>query len=223
MLECSAGAVEWVKGMLTKDQVYAWDDVIMTGILLLVRRRAPVAALDKVIAIVKEAEALARQAPAPHERRSFTCASFVYHAFAQAGASCTPEVAIEAPRTEPRRIRHEGVVPPPLSQLLAEAEAGHLDALLEPLRDYSLLELSGVPETTSAPRVRSSAGSHMKPEQFVAAARNLVRIFANAQPGDLPTRLVLDERWVSPGDLWRLDNVELRALLPIETPSPVTG
>lgn len=168
------------------------------------------------MAVVQGAERLARDTPPPQDQRSFTCASFVYHAFAQAGAACTPKVVIEPPRTRPGRFRDDQAAgPPTLAELVTEAERGNLEALVEPLERYSLLELSGVPPPHDGPRTRISNTSRMNADQFAATARNLVRIVANVTTTELPARLVLDERWVSPGDLWRLDGLQFRGLLPI--------
>lgn len=219
--DCGSAAARWATSMLTENNLYAWDDLILTGVLLAVRRRVPATLFPEVMAVIQAAEALAREAPPPEDRRSFTCASFVYHAFAQAGVVCKPQVTIETVRSRPPRPRGDDrESPPTLAELVAEAERGNLEALVGPLERYTLLELSGAPEPRTTPRTRVSATSRMDTTQFVATVRNLVRIFATVRTDALPSHLVVDERWVSPGDLWRLDNLELRALLPIAETQP---
>lgn len=219
--DCASKAATWVNDMLAKDNLYAWDDLILTGILLLVRRRAPASRFDEVMAVIQSAERLAREAPPPSDQRSFTCASFAFYAFAQAGANCRPSVEIEPVRTRPGRFRDEGSgQAPSLAELISDAEQGHFDGLAAPLEQFSLLELSGVDPPREGPRTRFSATSRMNAEQFVAIARSLARIVANVNTSELPSKLVLDERWVSPGDLWRLENLSLRALLPIAELEP---
>ncbi len=218
---CASKAATWVNSMLAKDNLYAWDDLILTGILLLVRRRAPASMFDEVMKVIQSAEQLAREVPPPSDQRSFTCASFAFHAFAQAGADCRPSVEIEPVRTRPGRFRDEGPAQaPPLAELISDAERGDFDALTEPLERFSLLELSGVEPAREGPRTRFSATSRMNAEQFATIARSLARIVASVTTSELPPKLVLDERWVSPGDLWRLDNLSLRALLPIAEIGP---
>lgn len=214
--DCASAAADWVASKLDDDNLYAWDDLILTGVLLVVRRRAPAMFLDEVLAVVHEAERLASEAPPPEDRRSFTCASFAFHAYAQAGAACAPDITIEPVRSRPARHRVEQADrPPSLAELVAEMDEGRLDNLVEPLANHSLLELSGISAPPPGPRVRISATSRMSANQFADTTRNLVRLFANVRTRDLPPRLVLDERWVSPGDLWRLEGLALRALLPI--------
>lgn len=213
---CASAAAEWVASKLNDDNLYAWDDLIVTGVLLAVRRRAPARLLHEVLAVVHEAERLASEAPPPADRRSFTCASFAFHAYAQAGAACAPDMTIEPVRSRPARYRDDRTDrPPSLAEVVTDMEEGRLDALVEPLARHSLLELSGVAVPPPGPRVRISATSRMSADQFADTTRNLIRLFANVRTRDLPARLVLDERWVSPGDLWRLDELGLRALLPI--------
>ncbi|MEL6983889.1 MAG: hypothetical protein AAFO29_15795, partial [Actinomycetota bacterium] len=150
---CSSGAADWVAGMLANQNLYAWDDLILAGVLLAIRRRTPPARFREVMAVVREAERLARDVPPPADRQSFTCASFAFHAFAQAGETCRPDLTIEPVRTRPARFRdEESERPPPLAELVTLAEEGDVDALAGPLSQYSLLELSGVLPETEGPR-----------------------------------------------------------------------
>lgn len=207
---CIAGAVRWTSSMLGRTNLYAWDDLILTGVLLAVRRRAPAALVNEVMSVISQAEALAAQHPREPGSMTFTCSSFVYQAFVEGGARCRLEVPVDLVRSRPGRFRAGGPEPLPLDDVLIAATGDDLPALQDLLDSFSLLELSGVLPGAERGRYRYSATSHANRHQLVAVVRNLVRLFTGSGPGELPERLVLDGRWISPGDLWRLENVSLR-------------
>jgi hypothetical protein len=166
--------------------------------------------------VIQSAERLASQRPPlPHED-TYTCASFVYRAFSQQSLACTPSVVFEDVRSRPARYRNDAQPPAlPLALVAAEAEAGDLGLLQQQLDNYSILELSGAVEPQAGNRSRSSQTSRMNGDQLTAATRNLIRIFSSIDATDLPPRMHVDERWVSPGDLWRLKEIRFRATVAI--------
>lgn len=87
---CTASAAEWVREYIGSDQLYAWDDVLLVGLLLATRRSLPPAQIDRLAAAMEE---VAQRAPKA-EHPSMTCSSFIFEAFSQTGEACRLSVPI---------------------------------------------------------------------------------------------------------------------------------
>jgi hypothetical protein len=143
-----------------------------------------------------------------------TCSSFVYEAYRQAGDPGRLDVPITALWSVPNRYRSgQGDTDPvPLDELLG-LDADDRETLLA---NWSLYELSALPTFDHDPD-RGNHGTRMTGRQLAATIRDLVHVVAGFAVGEpVPDRLPLTPRWITPGDLWRLDDVALRARIDID-------
>lgn len=196
---CIARANQLMLDQIDSGHIYAWDDLILAGILSLTTRGIFVAHRARVRAALAAAAEAAKSAQVADDIDSFTCSGFIEWAYAHAGHHC--------------RIEHE-------RWLRADAWPPHLESIDEvlsdtgdpsPFADTTLLELLELTEVTMLQ-------GEWKPtsDQYGEMVR-VVRAAIGGAFREPPERIVTDGRWVTPTDLWESRSVVSRGLIPAPT------
>ena len=198
---CIARATDWMVDKVGDDHVYAWDDLLLAGILALTkpgvhRKNGPRvrAALDAALKAAKEGQTYGAT-------DSYTCSGFIQMAYDLVGDECS--IVHE-------RWRSGESWPPRLESLddllredLDPAEQRRLDDLYG---DASLIELYELGD------VVDRGPGMMEDGQLGETIRVLLHAIAGfAKPA--PDRLDSDGRWVTPADLWDSRSVSARGPL----------
>lgn len=204
---CTEGARRWIARHLEARLLYPWDDVILTGMLLVTRRALDGQRLDALAAALEHIVARTEQS---RTRPAMTCSAFVYESFART-EGCTLQVAFDLIGAGDSPTQRDG----------ARLDVAHLEqlnprGLQTVLDEYSLWELvamsgpgTGRPVERSADR--GNRRSHASLTQLLQAARLVVQIveeYGDAYDDVVATTgagpaVAPSGRWVSPGDLWR--------------------
>lgn len=205
-------AIDWTRSKLDSGHLYAWDDVIVAGIILATRKYWRPIDIDAVARAVHHAAD--RAASAERSTLSMTCSSFVYEAYRQAGDPSRLDVPITALWSIPNRYRSSETNAEPVSlDMLLQLDAADRHAIVSA---WSLYELSAI-ASFDDDQERGNHGTRMSGRQLAATVRTLVHVIAGFAVGDVvPERLPLDPRWITPGDLWRLTGVATRAIIRVD-------
>lgn len=206
---CVAAAVNWVRSHARSEQLYAWDDVLMTAVLIVTRRSLPAHRLDELARAVENLSGCASEA----SELSRTCSAFVYEAFARAGGTCQIEVPINPVRAVTGVRRAIPELPSTLFETLTLPPA-QLQPILDNASLYELVRATQSSMAAPAATTRGNANSRTSVTQFCRFARNLT-VLVDQYKTNYPANDVvgLDGRWVSPTDLWRSSSVENRRFL----------
>lgn len=203
---CIATANAWMRSALgdgdEAEQVYAWDDLIMAGLIAASHRGLVAGHRDRVRAAIVAAARAAKERLEFDGQMSLTCSAFVQLAYDHAGGAAS-RCAIEH-----QRWRGEPVSWP--------ARSPQVDELFE----MSEAELTGYDDLSvldvllEAERVdRGTGTTRMRPGQLAELLYVLVHALGGYALGEAPRQLDMDSRWVTPGDLWRSPTVAERAII----------
>lgn len=197
--ECVARANQLMLEQIDAGHVYAWDDLILAGVLSLTTRGIFVAHRDRVRAALAAAAEAAKRAQLAEGVDSFTCSGFIEWAYARAGEHC--------------RIEHERWLRsdcwPPQMESIDEVLGEEADPTT--FADMTLLELLELAEVTTL-----QGGWKPTSDQFGEMAR-VLRAAIGGAFREAPERIVTDGRWVTPTDLWDSRSVVSRGLIPKPT------
>ncbi len=194
---CIDRATEWMREKVDCEHIYAWDDLLLAGLLALVTRGIFVTHRDQVRAALYGAYEAAKVGQESGAVDSFTCSGFIQSAYDEAGGRCA--IVHEA-------WRHAPAWPPRIASLdeLLGGTAGSSLAFA----DASLLELYELSLTLDC-------DGEWRPNKDQLG--ELVRVIAGAiggwRSGDAPTRLAMDGRWITPSDLWTSASVSAKGYL----------
>jgi len=200
---CIAEAHDWMRAHLhgeeAADQVYAWDDLILAGIIAASHRGIVASHPERVRAAISAAGQFCKDNLEYRGQISLTCSSFIQLAYEHAGGSCA---------IEHRRWRSGLGWPqhrPSVDELfeMSAEQPGSFD-------NVSLLELHVAAQQVS----RGTATTRAKPAHLGEAFKVFVAAVAGYALGQAPPGgLGVDSRWVTPGDLWRSPSVSERAYI----------
>lgn len=205
---CIDRAVEWARLMVGSSQIYPWDDVLLTGLILSTRKLAAAGSIDRLAAALSEVAAY----NPPPARPSMTCSAFVFEAFRRAGDGCGFPVNLRQLGPTPDRP-HRGEL-----TVVPADEA----ALVEALAATDLWALATLADQRSQPNAveavtRGHSRSHASVSQILRSAQliaSTVEQYSNEFPSTDGSPFV-DGRWVSPGDIWRSEALVERRYLKV--------
>ncbi len=203
--ECVTRANEWMRAHLhggdAAEHVYAWDDLILAGVISATQRGLLASHPERVRAAISAAGQFCKETLEYQGKISLTCSSFVQFAYENAGGEC----AIEHPRWRsgpaswPERCPGIGELFELTDQELQEFGA---------FDDVSLLELY----LDSEGNDRGTATTKARPGQLLEAFKLFLAAVGGYALGEAPPDgLGVDSRWVTPGDLWDSPSVYQRA------------
>lgn len=187
------------------EHVYAWDDLILSGVIAATQRRLPAHQRGRVRAALASAAVAAKQIPQHKGVASLTCSAFVQIAYETIGCPIRHERWRAAPVWPPQVRTIDGLFdgsPEQFERALADA------SLLDLLAQYQTIEHQSIE--------RSAAGSRAEPGQVLEMLRVLTAAVIGAwsyHDQDLILSIGTDGRWVTPGDLWTSPTVVRRAVL----------
>ena len=209
--ECTAAALGWIRDRVHPDGgsfVYAWDDLVLAGLIGATRRGLFVRNGERVRAALSAAAQRCKQQLERRGRDSFTCSALVHLAYEASGSRCTIEydrwrTATPAAASWPPRVESLDAV---FDESSAEAPSA--------FGDLSVVELYAA----SMERERYiDPKMHMSVDQLGEVVKVLLAAVAGyaTTPDRIehPLDLVHDGRWVTPGDLWRSPTVVARGSL----------
>ena len=196
---CIAAANQWMTARVEggEDVVYAWDDLILAGLIALTRRGIFVGQRNRVRAALQSAASAAKEQLERRGAASLTCSAFVQLAYNDAGGDCT--IAHD-------RWRSEAAIWPPRLSSLDEFFEDANDSFVEGFGDMSVLDLVLTLERDD----RWVKGSHIEPDQLLEIVKVLLAAIAGYALHEPPSAISDDGRWVTPGDLWRSPTVQAR-------------
>lgn len=202
--KCVAGANEWMRAHLQggdhAEQVYAWDDLILAGIISATQRGLLASHPERVRAAIWGAGQFCKYSLKYQGKVSLTCSSFVQFAYEHAGGECA---------IEHRRWRNESGSWPDRSPQIDELFEMTASELAR-FDDISLLDLFLDDQRAS----RGTATTQARPGQVGEALKVMLAAIGGYAVGEAPPDgLGVDSRWVTPGDLWRSPSVYERALV----------
>lgn len=93
--QCVDQAVAWARGKVNSKQLYAWEDFILSGVLLTGRRFLSGSVLAKLGEVLEQMAEVAKDPEAASQ--SMTCSAFVHQAFNHRGPPCLLPVEFVAP------------------------------------------------------------------------------------------------------------------------------
>lgn len=200
--ECVAVANDWMRshvreGDRTK-QVYAWDDLILAGLIAATHRGVVALDRQRLRAAIVAAGQRCKETLEYRGELSLTCSAFVQLAYEHAGGVC----AIEHPRwrSEPASWPERSPQIDELFEMSEQELAGY--------EDVSLLDVLLESERID----RSTGTTKIQPGQVGELVRVLCAAIGGYAVGEPPPHgLGVDSRWVTPGDLWRSPSVLERA------------
>lgn len=204
---CIGAANEWMLDHLggtdKTEQVYAWDDLILAGIISASKRGLVAGNPERVKAAIAAAARSCKDSLEHRGRISLTCSSFVQLAYENAGGQCAIEQRVwrGEPASWPLRSPH-------IDELfeMTEEELAGFD-------DVSVLDLYVEEERID----RGTSTTKARPQHLLEMMKVLSAAVCGYAVGDAPPEgLAHDTRWVTPGDLWRSPSVYERAFV---TPS----
>jgi hypothetical protein len=202
--ECVASANEWMmdhlQGGEKAAQVYAWDDLVLAGIISASRRGLVGKDPERVKAAIDAASRRCKESLEHRGNVSLTCSSFIQLAYEHAGGPCAIEHRVW--RGEPVSWPERSPQIDALFNMTEEELAGFHDASLLDL----YLEAEEVDRGTSTTKARPG---HVLEMVKVLSAAVCGYAFGEAPPDGLAH----DSRWVTPGDLWRSPSVYERAFV----------
>lgn len=185
------------------DHLYAWDDLLVAGVLALTRRGIFVDQRDRVRAALQRAAEVANKHVVREGHDSFTCSGFVQWAYDHSGADCS---------IAHRRWRSQSDWPPVLETL--DAFFSDLSGDDRAYQNATVLDLLAMTET---PDRMPSPASDLLPinkDQTAAFVRTIAAAVGGYTVGEEPEGgIEIDGRWVTPADLWLSPTVEVRAHL----------
>ena len=211
---CWHGANEWMCSHLSGDngentgtQVYAWDDLILAGVMSATRRGLLAKYPDQVRSAIATAGSYCKESLEYRGTTSLTCSAFVQFGYESVGGPC----AIEHPRW---RSAGTASWPP---------EVPSIDELFElspdelaPWSDASVIDLFlqslSVHRGTSTTRAKPGHVSEGLKVLLAAVAGYALGTFSEFGER-VPPGLGVDSRWVTPGDLWRSPSVLERSYI----------
>ena len=206
---CIEAALTWMHDRADEtgdDVVYAWDDLVLAGLLALTRRGAFVGKRREVRAAITAASAVAKT---EHERRgkpSLTCSAFVQYAFEAAGGECV----IDHERWRSAPLRGDWPAWPPRVESLDAFFDEMSDDEVLAFADHNLLELVDIAGETDR---YINAHMRMSTDQLAEIVKVLVAAVTAYSAPVLARGFAHDGRWITPGDLWRSPTVSARGLL----------
>ena len=181
-------------------QVYAWPDLIVSGVIAATRRGVLTAHKDKLLPMLAKAVDAATPRLEYKGQVSLTCSAFVYYAFDQAGGSC----GIELPRWRSGLLEW----PPALPSLEDILDGAPLASMPE----ASLLDLYWELER----RDRQFGNTRIRPGQALdlfGMIGRFVRAIAGETTLTDPRHSHLGGRWTTPGDIWLSRSVRERGII----------
>lgn len=194
--DCIDRALDWVVDRVETPQLYAWDDVLLTGLAMLTRKLGRVD-MDRLARTLEEVAAY----HPPPRGPSMTCSAFIYEAFRQAGDDCVLDIDLSNLGATPQGgTRSE----PQIAAFLESAE--NVPTALD---EFSLWELHHFDREIDFFNTRGHSKSRMSMAQAVKAAALMAKA-VEQYSSDYPVSgkgSPSDGRWVTPGDLWRSSNV----------------
>lgn len=187
--DCVGAATEWMVDRVGAEHSYAWDDLVLAGLIAATKRGLLRRDADLVRRVVERASVAAKAATSHRGRLSLTCSAFVHQAYAEAGAPCrlSYETWRSAVGAWPPRLRS-------LDQLYGPDSNVHRSEL----GDHSLVELLEL----TRERTRRAGDTRMEPDQFGEVLVVLLAALADSIGGPAGRSVAHDGRWVTPGDLW---------------------
>lgn len=205
---CIASASDWMESKVGVDHVYAWDDLMLAGVLALTAHGPRKGRGRRVRAALNAAVNAAKEGMTSGATESYTCSGFIQVAYEEVGGNCS--IIHE-------RWRRAESWPPRLDSLddllrddLEPAEQQRLDDLYS---DASLLELYELTHSVD----RGLGDLPISDDQTSEWIRVLRHALAGFFAGPTPDRLETDGRWVTPTDLWSSPSVTARG--PLTVPS----
>lgn len=188
-----------LEGGESADQVYAWDDLILAGIISASKRGLVAKDPERVKAAIAAAANQCKESLEYRGKTSLTCSSFIQLAYEHAGGPC----AIE------HRVWRDGPVWPERSPTVDELFA-MTEQDLARLGDVSLLDLY-----LAEPAVdRGTSTTKIRRDHYGEMMKVLTAAMCGYAVGEPPPEGVAhDSRWVTPGDLWRSPSVYERAFV----------
>ncbi len=196
--ECRRAATNWARSHSLSPQLYPWDDVLMTAVLLVARRALPARGLQQLAGAMEELGHRASEAT----EFSRTCSAFVYEAFARGGSGCGLDVVVNPLAQHSSRIRTSRTGPRSLYRTLT-MDSDDLQEVLDSTTLFELISNGDVAVPSTATRRIGNSKSHASAVQICRFATNVARLvqgYVNSYPSNDETGLV--GRWVSPTDLW---------------------
>lgn len=196
--ECFRTANEWMldhlNGGTSGTQVYAWDDLVLAGVIAASHRGLFARFPAQVRAAIASAGAYCKESLRYRGETSLTCSAFVQLAYEAAADTCVIE--------HPRWRSGDGAWPPRVPQVdeLFELAQADLDALAE----FSLIDVYQQSQAVD----RGVTTTQPRPGHVAEGLKVLIAAVAGFVLGDEPQGdLGVDSRWVTPGDLWRSPSV----------------
>ena len=192
---CIAAATAWMFEMVESEtpHVYAWDDLILSGLFAACHRHLEADQRVQLRSALASAARAAKERPEHRAVASLTCSAFVQVSYDIAGSEC---------RIYHERWRNSW---PPQTSTIDELFDGPAEQFNQATRNgRSLMEIFEQEENIE----RSAAGSQAKPGQI----REMLKVLRAAvggwtAPDDASIVIGSDGRWITPGDLWRSPTV----------------
>lgn len=200
--ECIAAANQWMSERVDggEELIYAWDDLILAGLIATTRRGIFVGQRQRVRAAMAAAAAACKEQLERRDAASLTCSAFVQLAYDDAGSACT--IVHE-------RWRNHTTSWPPRVATLDEFFNEATEEYVAGFDDHSVADLLVAAQADD----RWVRGTHIELDQVAEIARVLLAAVAGYSLHRPPDEIRDDGRWVTPGDLWRSPTVRARAIL----------
>ena len=201
---CIDQATELMTSKCGDDHVYAWDDLLLAGVLALTRHGIFVDQRARVRAALQSAADVAKTHMARERQDSFTCSGFVQWAYDHTDTACS---------IAHRRWRSQTNWPPVLGSLdefFADLSGGDDEAYA----DATVLDLLAMTEQTARTPTALTNRLSIDRDQTAEFVRAIAAAVGGYTVGEEPDGGIdIDGRWVTPADLWSSPTVEVRARL----------
>lgn len=188
--DCVRQATDWMDASVNDDHHYAWDDLILAGIIAATKRGLLGRYSERVWSAIEAAHRACKAVPEHKGKRSLTCSAFIHMAYDELDEECrlTYHTWLTAPGVGwPPRVRSMDSLFGPDGS--ARAVAGDA-ALVDLLDGLHLVD-------------RSYGDIHIEIDQVLEVLQVLFRAVAGVADAN-PTAAMIrgDGRWITPGDLW---------------------
>lgn len=221
--ECIAAANTWMKAQLKGERIgeqsaYPWDDYLLAGVIAAGHRGLITKCPDGVRAALAAAARWAKEAPdAALGELSLTCSAYMQVAYDLAEGPCV----IEHPRwrSEPMSWPNRSPFIDELFEMSEEELVGYDDVrLVDILLDHERQDRGGIGDLRKNVADASIILKGPRTDQWLEMLKVVVAAIGGFALGTapLPGELVVDSRWVTPGDLWRSPTLLERAYVAVD-------
>lgn len=186
---CIHRATDWMDSRIGDPHQYAWDDVILAGLIAATTRASAPTDRDLIRRMIRAAAEHAKPELGHRGKDALTCSAFIARAYKESGAGCALQLKLW------RRTRSWPPQIPSLEALDTVTDAEWFGVM----EGQSMVDLYN----RGAGQARSCNGSFMQGAQVSELARVVFgAVLGLGDSSPLPDRIETDGRWVTPGQIW---------------------